>query len=88
MFFQTNDRSSDQVSVRYQGYFLLEFLSSNLINQKMKIPNMVYDEGLAQRIREYLSDELGVSEKKMFGGVAFMIGGNMACGVVNDQIII
>jgi TfoX/Sxy family transcriptional regulator of competence genes len=39
---------------------------------------MAYDEVLAARIRELLRDEQGVQEKKMFGGLAFLIGGNMA----------
>ena len=38
---------------------------------------MAYDEDLANRIRELLADEQGVVEKKMFGGLAFLIGGNM-----------
>jgi hypothetical protein len=39
---------------------------------------MAYDEDLANRIRELLADEPGVVEKKMFGGLAFLIGGNMS----------
>lgn len=39
---------------------------------------MAYDEALAGRIRELVAAEPGVSEKKMFGGVAFLVGGNMA----------
>ena len=39
---------------------------------------MAYDEDLADRIRELLSEERGVTEMKMFGGLAFLIGGNMA----------
>ena len=39
---------------------------------------MAYDEDLADRIRELIADEPGLSEKKMFGGLAFLIGGNMA----------
>ena len=39
---------------------------------------MPYDEELAQRIRELLAGETGLSERKMFGGLAFLIGGNMA----------
>ena len=39
---------------------------------------MAYDEDLADRIRELLSGHHGVTEKKMFGGLAFLIGGNMA----------
>src|SRR4051794_2796391 len=39
---------------------------------------MAYDEDLANRIRELLTGETAVTEKKMFGGLAFLIGGNMA----------
>ncbi len=39
---------------------------------------MAYDEGLAARIRDLLAGEADVSEKKMFGGLAFLVGGNMA----------
>ena len=39
---------------------------------------MSYDEGLAARIRELLGDEPGLTEQKMFGGLAFLIGGNMS----------
>ena len=39
---------------------------------------MAYDEDLADRIRELLGGSRGVTEKKMFGGLAFLIGGNMA----------
>ncbi len=39
---------------------------------------MAYDEDLARRIRELIASEPGVSEKKMFGGLAFLVGGNMA----------
>jgi TfoX/Sxy family transcriptional regulator of competence genes len=39
---------------------------------------MAYDEDLANRIRELLAAEKGVTEKKMFGGLAFLLGGHMA----------
>ena len=39
---------------------------------------MAYDEDLANRIRALLADESGVTEMKMFGGLAFLVGGNMA----------
>src|SRR5579864_2337934 len=39
---------------------------------------MAYDEELAARIRELVADQSGVTEKKMFGGLAFLVGGNMA----------
>ena len=39
---------------------------------------MAYDEALAERIRRLIGNEAGVTEKKMFGGLAFLVGGNMA----------
>jgi len=42
---------------------------------------MAYDEELADRIRELLGAEPGLAEKKMFGGLAFLIAGNMAVAV-------
>lgn len=49
---------------------------------------MPYDEQLAQRIREILADRNDVVEKKMFGGVAFMVAGRMACGLLGDRLIV
>lgn len=49
---------------------------------------MAYDEGLAHRIRELLLEQDGLVEKKMFGGVGFMLKGNMACGVHKDMLIV
>ncbi len=40
--------------------------------------SIVYDEDLGNRIRELVSDQLGLSEQKMFGGLAFLVHGNMA----------
>jgi hypothetical protein len=45
---------------------------------------MAYDEGLAQVIREALADRPGISEKKMFGGLCFLMNGNMLCGVYRE----
>jgi TfoX N-terminal domain len=49
---------------------------------------MAYDEGLATRIRELIGDQPGVVEKRMFGGLAFLLNGNMACGVRGDDLIV
>lgn len=49
---------------------------------------MAYDEGLAERAREVLVDLPGFVEKKMFGGIGFMLRGNMACGVSGDELIV
>jgi TfoX/Sxy family transcriptional regulator of competence genes len=49
---------------------------------------MAYDEQLLNRIRRILADRSDVVEKKMFGGVAFMVGGRMACGPHGDRLIV
>jgi TfoX/Sxy family transcriptional regulator of competence genes len=49
---------------------------------------MAYDEGLATRVREELGDQPGLTEKQMFGGLAFLLNGNMACGVRGNDLIV
>jgi TfoX N-terminal domain len=49
---------------------------------------MVYDETLARRIRELVLDLPGVEEKRMFGGIGFLLNGNMVCGVNKDDLIL
>ncbi|MGD8966367.1 MAG: TfoX/Sxy family protein [Anaerolineae bacterium] len=49
---------------------------------------MAYDEGLAQRVRDVLGERPELVEKKMFGGIAFIVRGNMACGVREDGLIV
>ena len=49
---------------------------------------MAYDEGLAERIRSVLKRRRNVTERKMFGGMAFMISGNMCCGVVRRDLML
>lgn len=48
---------------------------------------MAYNQKLADRVRSQL-DGIPFVEKKMFGGVGFLIGGNMACGVNKDDLIV
>jgi TfoX/Sxy family transcriptional regulator of competence genes len=48
---------------------------------------VAYDEGLAERIRSLLGDELRVTEKKMFGGVAFLLDGKMFVGIVKNDLM-
>lgn len=48
---------------------------------------MSYDEGLAERIRLILRDDHRVTEREMFGGIAFMLDGNMICGVIDDSLM-
>jgi TfoX/Sxy family transcriptional regulator of competence genes len=49
---------------------------------------MAYDKGLAQRILEAMEDIDEPEEKKMFGGICYLINGNMACGVFKDYLIV
>lgn len=49
---------------------------------------MPYDEGLAQRLRERYESTDSVVEKKMFGGIAFMVQGHMSCDVVNETLMV
>jgi hypothetical protein len=42
---------------------------------------MGYDEDFAHHVREQLADQIGVTEKAMFGGLAFLVNGNMAVGL-------
>ena len=49
---------------------------------------MAYDERLAERIRMKLKGTRGLTEKKLFGGVGFLINGNMACGVNKQDMIV
>ena len=49
---------------------------------------MAYDDQLAARVRDLLASKPGYSERKMFGGLCFMIGGNMACGIVGDELMV
>lgn len=49
---------------------------------------MAYDEALAERVREAIAVREGLSERKMFGGVAWMLHGNMAVGIVGDDLMV
>lgn len=49
---------------------------------------MAYDEKLAARVRRALAKRKGLSEKKMFGGIAFMLRGKMCCGVLKRDLVI
>jgi len=49
---------------------------------------MAYDERLAGRVRRALAPRRDVVEKKMFGGVCFMVAGHMCCGIVSDRLMI
>ena len=49
---------------------------------------MAYNEELAQRVQVLMKDLPGFNQKKMFGGVGFMLQGNMACGVNKDDLVV
>src|SRR5918995_4683218 len=49
---------------------------------------MAYDEHLAARVRALLADRTDVVERKMFGGLTFMVSGRMCCGVNRDELIV
>ncbi|MDA1096756.1 MAG: TfoX/Sxy family protein [Chloroflexi bacterium] len=49
---------------------------------------MAYDEGLAVRVRATLQGRKDVVEKRMFGGLTFMVRGNMCCGIVDDDLML
>lgn len=49
---------------------------------------VAYDEELAERVREVLAARSEVSERQMFGGIAFMVAGNMACGAIGEDLIV
>jgi TfoX/Sxy family transcriptional regulator of competence genes len=52
------------------------------------LPTMAYDEVLGERVRRVLGNDPDVGERKMFGGLAFMMAGNMACGVMGDDLLV
>jgi TfoX/Sxy family transcriptional regulator of competence genes len=49
---------------------------------------MAFDEKLADRVRRQVGKRNGLSEKKMFGGLAFLLHGNMSCGIHGSELIV
>jgi TfoX/Sxy family transcriptional regulator of competence genes len=49
---------------------------------------MAFDEHLAERVRQIVGERKGLSEKKMFGGLAFLLHGNMSCGIHGNELIV
>jgi TfoX/Sxy family transcriptional regulator of competence genes len=49
---------------------------------------MAYDLDLAQRVRKDIRTLEGYTEREMFGGIGFMLDGNMCCGVIGDDLIV
>ena len=49
---------------------------------------MAFSEGLAERVRTHLQDAPEYAEKKMFGGLAFMVRGHMCAGILGDELMV
>lgn len=49
---------------------------------------MPYDQGLAERVRTHLSGIWELQEKKMFGGLCFMVSGHMCCGILGENLMV
>lgn len=49
---------------------------------------MAFDEGLAERVREQLEGLQGLTEQSMFGGLAFLLNGNMCVGLVRESLMV
>jgi len=49
---------------------------------------VAYDERLAGRVRKFLAKRKAIAEKKMFGGLAFLLNGNMCCGLHGGELIV
>ncbi len=49
---------------------------------------MAFDAHLAERVRRVVGKHKGLSEKKMFGGLGFLLHGNMSCGIYGNELIV
>lgn len=49
---------------------------------------MAYSEELAGRIRDVMADRIDVTERKMFGGIAWLVNGHMACGTLGEDLMV
>ena len=49
---------------------------------------MAYSEALAERARRTLGQQTKFTERKMFGGLAFMVNGHMCCGIIKDELMV
>src|SRR4030066_150800 len=67
--------------------YVIEVLSSLHYAMEQEVA-MTYNQQLAERIRTLLGERPGWIEKKLFGGVGFILNGNMACGVQGDSLIV
>lgn len=49
---------------------------------------MAFDENVAQRVRDVLSEDCAAVERRMFGGLAFMVNSHMCCGIVGEDLVV
>ncbi|WP_129672055.1 TfoX/Sxy family protein [Candidatus Chloroploca sp. Khr17] len=49
---------------------------------------MAFDDDLARRVREMLAEQPALRERKMFGGLAFLLAGNMCCAILGDELLV
>ena len=49
---------------------------------------MAFDEALSERVRSVFGDAPDVEERRMFGGIVYLVAGNMACGVMGDGLLV
>jgi TfoX/Sxy family transcriptional regulator of competence genes len=49
---------------------------------------MAYSEALAERVRDAIAVREGITERKMFGGIVWMVNGNMACGTLGENLMV
>ena len=61
---------------------------AQLLKEAEGAKDMAYDEGLTQRVHEVMLGQPALEEKRMFGGVGFLLHGNMSCGVYQDYLIV
>jgi len=64
------------------------FTSTSSLEQALSSNDMAYDAGLADRIRVVLGHLGDFSERKMFGGLCFLVGGHMCCGIVKSDLML
>ena len=59
-----------------------------MVTRHLTVPQMAYSTLLAHRVRAVLPAGLQVQERKMFGGLAFLVGGHLGCGILGDRLMV
>jgi len=84
----TTDLQISQITCDWDGYRPRQ-AGTYAIGQPAPYSDvMAFDEGLAERIRDHTETDPSISERKMFGGLCFMSGGNMCFGVLGSEIMV